>query len=255
MNKEIIVSEEMPLLTNTPIEITEPQCWLVQIKSQPCELHFQWGKTSDHQQFLPGWRGLLFLHRVKVTLLSGIADYQVLPLHVLAKLHVFIDASREVAMEYGQNNFSSVEIKDFPVIKCSTDIERWMLGYGQHHEAEMLLIGQFLRQTECYWLINFLLKESLTNEKLNVLGARYGLSYSHFRRLCRNALGNSAKNELRGWRIARSLLDMVEERQSLTEVAMRYGYASSSHLSNDIRDVFGVSPRGIWNLINKKAEK
>lgn len=49
---------------------------------------------------------------------------------------------------------------------------------------------------------------------------------------------------------------MVEERQSLTEVAMRYGYASSSHLSNDVRDAFGVSPRGIWNMIKiKKAEQ
>ena len=117
----------------------------------------------------------------------------------------------------------------------------------------MATLASFLRRTEWYWLIRFLLNESVNNGKLHELGARYGLSYSHFRRLCRNALGNSAKSELRGWRIARALLDVVEEGQSLTQVAMRYGYASSSHLSNDIRDAFGVSPRGLWNMINKKS--
>ena len=120
-----------------------------------------------------------------------------------------------------------------------------MLGNYQSAPSKMNALAVFLRQTECYWLIQFLLNESVNNGKLNVLGARYGLSYSRFCRLCRNALGNLAKNELRGWRIARALLDMVEERQSLTEVAMRYGYASFSHLSNDVRDAFGVSPRGI----------
>ncbi|MGL6148964.1 MAG: helix-turn-helix domain-containing protein, partial [Plesiomonas sp.] len=73
--------------------------------------------------------------------------------------------------------------------------------------------------------------------------------YSHFRRLCRHALGSAAKAELRDWRMARSLLDVVEGQENLTQVAIKHGYASSSHFSNEIRELLGVSPRGLSNII------
>lgn len=43
-----------------------------------------------------------------------------------------------------------------------------------------------------------LLEQSYGGEKLQDLAGRYGVSVSHFRRLCRQALGGAAKSELRG---------------------------------------------------------
>lgn len=255
MSKEIIVSPASLLNEYHQQDISEPKCWLLEIPDGDCDIHVRWANESSRLTLSAGWRGMLLMRRLNLALRAGTARHQELPLFALAKLQVFIDESRGVQVDYAQQQWAQIELNDFPHIGTCADIEQWMLGNYQSAPSQMNALAVFLRQTECYCLIRFLLNESVNNGKLNVLGARYGLSYSHFRRLCRNALGNSAKNELRGWRIARALLDMVEERQSLTEVAMRYGYASSSHLSNDVRDAFGVSPRGIWNMINKKAEQ
>lgn len=196
------------------------------------------------------------MNRVQVEVISGSVKQQELPLFALVKLQVFIDESKQMQLKYEQQQiWECIELNRYPNIVYFSDVERWLLMQRHDCPKEMTALASFLRRTEWYWLIRYLLNESVNHAKLNELGARYGLSYSHFRRLCRNALGNSAKSEMRGWRIARALLDVVEEGETLTQVAMRYGYASSSHLSNDIRDAFGVSPRGLWNTINKKSEK
>ena len=46
------------------------------------------------------------------------------------------------------------------------------------------------------------------------LAQRYGVSVSHFRRLCRQALGSAAKPALRGWRTGR-MRSMRRTRSSL----------------------------------------
>lgn len=256
VNKDIIVLPGTLLVEKDIRDISEPKCWLLNTGDRDCQMRFQWPETSDFFNIPRGWRGLITLNRVKVEMVSGQAHHQELPLFALVKLQLFIDESRAHSLKYEQQqHWHGIALNDYPRIENCNDVERWLLTQNQTRSEEIAALATFLRRTEWYWLIRFLLKESLNSDKLHDLGARYGLSYSHFRRLCRNALGNSAKNELRGWRIARALLDVVEEGQSLTEVAMRHGYASSSHLSNDIRDAFGVSPRGLWNIIDKKSQK
>lgn len=256
MNKESIILPHHPLVQNYKQDITEPTCWLMQTHGNACRIHFQSGDESSTLNLSQGWVGILVMNKITMEIISGAPSQQELPLFALVKLQVFIDESRRVSLKYDPlQHWDSIELNRDPLIANCGDVERWLLTQNHELPAEMGMLASFLRRTEWYWLIRFLLNESVNNGKITELGARYGLSYSHFRRLCRNALGNSAKNELRGWRIARALLDVVEEGQSLTEVAMRYGYASSSHLSNDIRDAFGVSPRGLWNIINKKLEK
>ncbi|WP_246235803.1 helix-turn-helix domain-containing protein [Acerihabitans arboris] len=228
----------------------------MQTNNQACRIHFQFGEESSTLTLSPDWHGILVMNKINMEIVSGSPSQQELPLFALVKLQVFIDESRRISLKYDPlQHWDSIELNSDPLIATCGDVERWRLSQNQVMPAQMGMLASFLRRTEWYWLIRFLLNESISSGKIHELGARYGLSYSHFRRLCRNALGNSAKSELRGWRIARALLDVVEEGQSLTEVAMRYGYASSSHLSNDIRDAFGVSPRGLWNIINKKLEK
>ncbi|WP_230492700.1 helix-turn-helix domain-containing protein [Martelella alba] len=245
------------LLANTFQEgVNAPQCWLLKTGEQECRLQFQSGNTASYLDLVRHWHGILLLNKVQVEVVSGSVAQQALPLFALVKLQVFIDESKQVQLKYEQQRvWECIALDKYPHIVNFNDVERWLLTQCHSRTSEMALLANFLRRTEWYWLIRYLLNESVNHAKLNELGARYGLSYSHFRRLCRNALGNSAKNEMRGWRIARALLDVVEEDQTLTQVAMRYGYASSSHLSNDIRDAFGVSPRGLWNMINKKSEE
>lgn len=106
----------------------------------------------------------------------------------------------------------------------------------------------FLRRLENYWLVKFLLAESSQLKSIGDLGSEYGLSYSHFRRICKSVLGNSVKAEMKVWRAARSLLDAVDRKGNMTEVAIRNGYASSSHFSTEIKNLFGLSPRAILEL-------
>lgn len=255
MKKENIILPRKLLVENYKQDITEPTCWLVQTHDQTCRIQFRTGEESSSLMLPSNWHGIVVMNKSTVEIESGAPSQQELPLFALVKLQVFIDESRQFTLKYEPlQHWDSIELNCDPLITTCGDVERWLLAQTTILSENMETLASFLRRTEWYWLIRFLLNESVSNLKIHELGARYGLSYSHFRRLCRNALGNSAKNELRGWRIARALLDVVEEGQSLTEVAMRHGYASSSHLSNDIRDAFGVSPRGLWNIINKKLE-
>ncbi len=256
MHKENIIAPERLLAATFKEDINSPKCWLFETGEKGCRFHFHCARESNFLDLPRDWRGILMMNRVNIEVISGAMKQQELPLFALVKLQVFIDESKNLTLKYEQpQHWESIELNNYPHITSCGDVERWLLSQTHTLPAEMATLASFLRRTEWYWLIRFLLNESVNNGKLQELGARYGLSYSHFRRLCRTALGNSAKSELRGWRIARALLDVVEEGQSLTQVAMRYGYASSSHLSNDIRDAFGVSPRGLWNMINKKSEK
>lgn len=255
MKKDNSILPSALLVEKETRTISEPKCGLLNTVKSACQIRFHTMENSAVLDIPQDWRGIIMMNRVSMAIVAGEAVYQELPLFALVKLQVFIDESRGLALKYEQQQpWKTVQLSADPQVERNADVERWLLSLHHSQPDEMSALADFLRRTEYYWLISFLLNESTNSEKLQDLGMRYGLSYSHFRRLCRNALGNSAKNEMRGWRIARALLDAVEERQSLTEVAMRHGYASSSHLSNDIRDVFGVSPRGIWNIIEKKSQ-
>lgn len=70
---------------------------------------------------------------------------------------------------------------------------------------------------------------------MRMLGEDYGVSYTHFRRLCSRALGGKAKSELRNWRMAQSLLNSVEGHENITQLAVNHGYSSPSHFSSEIK--------------------
>ncbi|MFP7609857.1 helix-turn-helix domain-containing protein [Serratia quinivorans] len=134
-------------------------------------------------------------------------------------------------------------------------IERWFITQSFSSSSEIENIASVLRASENYWLVSFLLQKNAECTRLTELGKSYGLSVSHFRRMARNALGNTTKSELNSWRMARTLLEFIEGKRSLTELAIKHGYASASHFSNDVRMMFGLSPRGLKNVIMSEAEK
>lgn len=112
--------------------------------------------------------------------------------------------------------------------------------------ADKRLIG-YLRSSESYRLARYLLSEPADESQLRELGERYGVSYSHFRRLCYRAFNGAAKPRLRAWRAARAALQLIDGSDSVLQVAMSNGYASASHISNEVKKLLGVPPSAIRN--------
>ncbi len=84
----------------------------------------------------------------------------------------------------------------------------------------------------------------LDEKKSNIaqIGERYGVSGTHFRRLCKRYLGNCGKSQLRSWRAASSILTTLSTDESLTQIAVDNGFSSASHFSNEIKTLFGITP-------------
>lgn len=104
-----------------------------------------------------------------------------------------------------------------------------------------------LRRQESYALSAYLLKKPCDGTHLNELCVEYGLSYSHFRRLCRRSLGHAIKTRMRGWRAARTVLDIIDSKRPILDIAMGNGYTSASHVSSDLKKIFGFTPRTARN--------
>lgn len=117
--------------------------------------------------------------------------------------------------------------------------------------AQSTLSGLFkkIRNSEHYWLIKHLvLAADSKNNSVMDISKSYGLSGTHFRRLCQRYIGSQSKNQLRHWRGVASVLDVLVKEHSLTRIASDHGYCSASHFSNEIRQQFGMSPKKIRDL-------
>ncbi|KVN41178.1 hypothetical protein WJ64_32685 [Burkholderia ubonensis] len=193
----------------------------------------------------PDWHGLVLLDRLSLRVRGGSASCRSLRPAAISKLLAFIDAARDDLSESGRKRMrvGSIAVDDPAVFDTQRGVEYWFLQQALERSPCFARLEAFLRGTESYWLVRFLLAQSASGDSLRALGTRYGVSASHFRRLCHSALGNSAKSELRDWRMARSMLDVVESQSSLTEVALAHGYASLSHFSSEIRNLLGIAPR------------
>jgi AraC-like DNA-binding protein len=229
--------------------VSTQEAWLLQISgSNAVQLELSW--EGENASWEATGNTLLLLDRVDVRVLKGELSLRPLRLEVLSKLLVFIDEARNMAdFETDSVRWAPLQLEDMTMWQDRKRCEYWFLQQILDPSATSSHLLALLRRSESYWLVRFLLAQSTCNSTLQTLGQRYGVSYSHFRRLCRNALGSAAKSELRDWRMARSLLDVVEGQETLTEVAIKHGYASSSHFSNEIRELLGVSPRGLSNII------
>lgn len=196
-------------------------------------------------------QGILVLKPGTLSIESGTLYYSSVEFPFLVKLQVFIDRARNKKKNYSESSpigYLTAEIGPRPSLR---KIEYWFLNQIFMSAEGVNEFSSILQHNECYDLVDFLLDESFDNEgqRLQLLCERYGLSASHFRRLARVALGKSAKVELRDWRLARALFEMLEGHKNLTTIAMNHGYSSLSHFSNEIKDVFGMSPRNLKNIL------
>ncbi|WP_147432395.1 helix-turn-helix domain-containing protein [Pararobbsia silviterrae] len=170
---------------------------------------------------------------------------------MLVKLIAFVDYSLSLsapafpppiprtAATFCVAGFSGVE---------TTLIQREFIARLVCGDSRDVPLFSFLRATEAYWVVSFLLQQFSENRRVGDLGAQYGLSNAHFRRLCKHALGGSLKAELKRWRAASAVLRIIESERTLTDIALDAGFASSSHLSREIKGLLGVPPSQIWGF-------
>lgn len=198
----------------------------------------------------PGWQGLV-VGRSALKVVSGGWSSAALPGTCLMKLQVFIDMG--VAFERDRPYAQPWAALPMPLAagRSRACLERWYLDRALRDDPDYQSFAGVLRQSASYWLVRFLLEQGTASEKLIGLARRYGVSVSHFRRLCHQALGGAAKPELRDWRAAKALLRMIRGGGSLTDVALEYGYASSSHFSKEVRELLGVAPSRLLDIVEQ----
>jgi len=172
----------------------------------------------------------------------------------LVKLQVFIDHAFGV-LPRSPNSAQTVRAAQLlPRVSTSScgeglsDMPVWdrnhavtsFVRMAVHDTPEYRAMAQRLRRTEGYSMVDFLLQQG-EGEKIETLSQRYGISAGHFRRLFRKETGKTPKAAIREWRLARAVLDFLDGRETITEIASEHGYASPSHFSNEARKVLGVS--------------
>jgi AraC-like DNA-binding protein len=195
-----------------------------------------------------GWQGLLTV-RGEFGMTGG-AGTQMLPLpeSALVKLQVFIDLGGAlIGQDPRPTSWAALPVS-FETVESDKKLERWYIEQALRGGLAYRAFASVLRHNENYWLVRFLLEQGASSEKLIWLAQRYGVSVSHFRRLCRQALGGATKPALRDWRTAQALLSMSLEDRSLTDVALAFGYASSSHFSKEIRERVGFAPSRLADI-------
>ncbi len=93
-----------------------------------------------------------------------------------------------------------------------------------------------------------LIDHHLTEEEegrveLRTVARKVGISYSHFSRAFKQAMGMTPTNYIAERRIERAKGLMEETDLPISEVALRAGFASQSHFTTSFRRLVGVTPR------------
>lgn len=209
-----------------------------------CEIVFGTGTDNLHTAILTASGQIVgCTHRTSVTI-RGARQYRIIDEYRLCRVLAFIDAALPAANDKSASstNFCLQDVPDTLVGDDPSAIEHWLtleVMQGNKHNA----LIRHLRRLEAYTLIGYLLQAPGDGGHLNELCVRYGLSYSHFRRLCHQALGCPVKPQLREWRAARTMLDLMVSEYPVLAIALDNGYASASHISKEIKQLFGITPR------------
>ncbi|WP_030127921.1 helix-turn-helix domain-containing protein [Pseudomonas sp. QTF5] len=194
-----------------------------------------------------GWEGLIALDRV-IHVSGGRVEVMKLSEAPLVKLQVFFDVSSALHDQGTCAQPWATLPVAYETLQSNKALERWYIQQALGGGLPYRTFASQLRHNESYGLVRFLLEQGSHSEKLSALAQRYGVSVSHFRRLCRQALGTAAKPALRGWRTAQALLNMNLKNGSLTDVALEFGFASSSHFSKEVRELMGFSPSSLADI-------
>ncbi|POT59511.1 hypothetical protein C3432_01960 [Citrobacter amalonaticus] len=175
-------------------------------------------------------------------------QYLCLSMHPLCEIMAFLDESQQVPGDNKDKEFflnadiTSYDELIYWFICC------YLMGNARDDYPELLA---HIRRQESYFLTSYLIKNRCSNEKINTLCQTYGLSYSYFRKISKRYLGSSAKTKMSEWRLAQTILDIIEDDSSITDIALKNGYSSSAHVCSTFKSVLGISPYAIRKMNGK----
>ncbi|NEG59862.1 helix-turn-helix domain-containing protein [Pantoea agglomerans] len=141
-----------------------------------------------------------------------------------------------------------------PEAEDKSFIEMVIRGIFDAEKNSVYPVINFIRDLEVYWVTCFLVSQALNHDEkgadqtIRSASKVYGLSESHFRKLCHSAFTCGPKKQLRMWRAAYSALQLVEKEQLISTIACENGFSSSSHFSAEIKSFFGMSPKDFKRL-------
>ncbi|EDY5736410.1 AraC family transcriptional regulator [Salmonella enterica] len=191
---------------------------------------------------------LLLIDCAILTVTSGTLAYRKLQVAKLAKFLAFIDEANpesSTTTEIG-HFFECVDCDNSLVFSDVSRTEEWFLAEYMMKRIAFNPLLNLLRKTESYGLVRYLLVRSLQQFSLSELGKTYGVSYSHFRRLCYCALGGKVKVELCNWRMIRVIFEIIKGSNDVTTVVYKYGYSSPSHFFAEVKSRLRNFPVCLW---------
>ncbi|MEG3135816.1 helix-turn-helix domain-containing protein [Rouxiella sp. T17] len=238
--------------------ITEKKLWLAEVNDiNGCELKCILRHSKEGTLTLKNhWRGLIALDVMALKINKGTLRFFEIDIMKMAKLQVFLDHAISNTDTIETDELCWASFPDTVQDLNPDEMEYWLLNQAMRPAEDSKQLVQFLRETECYNLVHFLLSATDDNDQcLQNLCVRYGLSAAHFRRLSRHALGHTTKVTLREWRMTKAVLAFINDPHNMTDVAFAHGYSSLSHFSNDVKKMLGMTPRALRKSIIDMAMK
>lgn len=240
--------------------ITSPEIWCIPFSKRAkfcVQVSWMRGGVELNSISLQENACVILMHNIEISVSSGRLPLQKVRLEPLSKLLAFIDEAMHVpATPIPQPHFTCL-MKDFSNLMIKKNSFGGVINNVALHSNELKPILALLRCTESYSLVRFLYRKSSKDVYLTLpdLGKQYGLSYSHFRRLCKQALCGHVKTNICNWRMAKTILECIENKDDITTAALRNGYASPSHFSHEVKIKMGFSLRNLKkSLVQRISE-
>lgn len=195
---------------------------------------------------------------------EGKWSLEILPITRVVTLFAFLNYQSKLLIDtcvkLNDDDKKSVLVQSESCFACLLDgqfisfLDMLITGLLIEEDCSMHQLFFFIRNLEAFWVAHFLLSHMLDEEKeidyhkISTASKIYGLSESYFRKLCHAAFTRGPKKQMRLWRAARSVLQLIELDTQISTVAINNGYASSSHFSSEIKMLFGLTPREFKKL-------
>lgn len=232
----------------------DPQLWCISPDKQS-GLQFKVSQAND--RLTPRTHiyedGIIAFNARKISAIAGSATVWSADIVRMTKLQAFIDFETPKIKTSNNRKRDTLGFSSCTFVKPPSHyfLTQWLCFQNAHKNENSRKIIAVLQNTEWYWVVHYLLTHASSEKSLQSLSEHYGVSVSHFRRLCKTALNQAAKVEICQWRLARSIIDVIEGDLSITEIAYKQGYASLSHFSNDAKINTGYSPMEMKKIISQ----
>ncbi|OON41073.1 hypothetical protein BTJ39_03640 [Izhakiella australiensis] len=238
------MNNEWAKCDNSIVELSTDSCCLLDYQGKRLDT------GSDAISVMPIWRDPHSTHSLELVYYSencrlqlpAVGRYRIQNIYALCEMLAFFDESntQQPELPLREDNYNLL-------LLTSQDLGYWftLMFLSNRSNIAFAQFCEFLRKKEAYWMVRYLLPHRCSPKKVLTLCKEYGFSYSYFRRIVNNFFGMTAKKKLLSWRVSQTVLDIIDGRDKITDIALQNGFASSSHASTTIKKELGLKPLAI----------